>query len=137
MRYLEFGHSKDIVLLGARILLVVLFLIFGLPKISGFSGFTGYVASLGAPLPVIAAIIAVVMEVVASLAIILGFYTRPLALLFVVYTLGTAILGHAYWTMTGDEAHSNMIGFYKNISIIGGFLLLAVTGPGRFSLDKK
>ena len=137
MRYLEFGHSKDLILLIARILLVALFLIFGLPKIAGFSGFVGYMTSLGAPLPTLAAGIAVFMEVIASLAIMVGFYTRPLALIFVFYTLGTALMGHAYWSMTGDAQHANMINFYKNISIIGGFLLLTVAGPGRFSLDKR
>ena len=30
-----------------------------------------------------------------------------------------------------------MINFYKNVSIIGGLLLLALTGPGRYSLDRK
>jgi putative oxidoreductase len=39
--------------------------------------------------------------------------------------------------MTGDAVHPNMINFYKNISIIGGFILLAFTGPGTISLDKK
>ena len=137
MRYLEFGNSQNIILLIARVLLVALFLIFGLPKLSGFSGLVGYMTSLGAPLPTFAAMISIFMEVVASIALIVGFYTRPLALLFVFYTLGTALLGHAYWTMTGDAQHANMINFYKNISIMGGFLLLAVAGPGRFSLDKR
>jgi putative oxidoreductase len=29
-----------------------------------------------------------------------------------------------------------MINFYKNISIIGGLLLLFVTGPGKYSIDR-
>ncbi|SQC91571.1 Inner membrane protein yphA [Cedecea neteri] len=39
--------------------------------------------------------------------------------------------------MTGDAVMPNMINFYKNISIAGGFLLLAVTGPGAISVDKR
>jgi putative oxidoreductase len=31
----------------------------------------------------------------------------------------------------------NMINFYKNVSIIGGLLLLSVTGPGKYSIDRK
>jgi uncharacterized membrane protein YphA (DoxX/SURF4 family) len=30
----------------------------------------------------------------------------------------------------------NMINFYKNISIAGGFLLLAIVGPGAMSIDR-
>jgi putative oxidoreductase len=32
---------------------------------------------------------------------------------------------------------ANMINFYKNLAIIGGLLLLCVTGPGRYSLDRR
>jgi putative oxidoreductase len=28
-----------------------------------------------------------------------------------------------------------MDGFYKNLSIMGGFLLLCVTGAGKYSID--
>ena len=121
----------------ARIALAVLFIIFGFPKLTGFDGTVQYMTSLGTPAPMLAAIIAVVMEVPAAILIVLGFFTRPLAILFVFYTLGTAVIGHHFWNMTGDAVGPNMINFYKNISIAGGFLLLAVTGPGAISVDRR
>ena len=75
--------------------------------------------------------------VVAGLLIAIGFYTRPLALVFAAYTLATALIGHRYWALQGMEQYMAMINFYKNVSIIGGLLLLALTGPGRYSLDRK
>jgi putative oxidoreductase len=39
--------------------------------------------------------------------------------------------------MEGMEHYLSMINFYKNISIVGGLLLLSVTGPGKYSLDKR
>ena len=93
--------------------------------------------SLGTPMPMLAAIIAVVMEVPAAILIVLGFFTRPLAVLFVFYTLGTAIIGHHYWDMTSDAVVPNMINFYKNVSIAGAFILLAIVGPGAISLDRR
>lgn len=60
-------------------------------------------------------------------------FTRPLAVLFIFYTLGTAVIGHHYWDMTGDAVGPNMINFWKNVSIAGAFLLLAITGPGAIS----
>ncbi|HEY3984148.1 DoxX family protein [Cedecea sp.] len=137
LRYFDFGQSRSLILLIARIALILLFIIFGLPKISGFSGTVEYMAHLGTPLPTLAATIAVFMEVVAAILVIIGFFTRPLAILFVFYTLGTAIIGHHYWNMTGDAVMPNMINFYKNISIAGGFLLLAVAGPGAISVDRR
>jgi putative oxidoreductase len=137
MRYLSIDQRKDGLLLFARILLVVLFVIFGWQKLTGFSGTVAYMTSTGAPAPTLSAIIAIVMEFFVGIAIALGFYTRPLALLLALYTLGTALIGHHYWTMTGTEQYEAMINFYKNVSIIGGLLLLSTTGPGRYSLDKK
>ncbi|MFY9994692.1 MAG: DoxX family protein [Leclercia sp.] len=137
LRYFDFGQSRPLILLIARIAIVALFIIFGLPKMTGFDGTVQYMAKLGTPMPMLAAIIAVIMEVPAAILIVLGFFTRPLAVLFVFYTLGTAVIGHPYWDMSGDAVMPNMINFYKNISIAGAFLLLAVTGPGAISIDRR
>lgn len=133
----RFRPARHLLLLIGRIALVVLFIIFGYPKLTGFSGTVQYMTSLGTPMPMLAAIIAVVMEVPAAILIVLGFFTRPVAVLFVFYTLGTAIIGHHYWDMTGDAVMPNMINFYKNISIAGAFILLAIVGPGALSLDRR
>lgn len=131
----EAVRFSDSGILLARILLIWLFVMFGWPKLTGFSGTEAYMVHVGAPLPVLAAIIAVGMEFFAGIAILVGVLTRPLALLFVIYTLGTALIGHHYWTMTGAEQYMNKINFYKNVSIMGGFLLLYVTGAGKYSVD--
>lgn len=137
LRYFEFGESRHLFLLIARIALAILFIIFGFPKLTGFDGTVQYMTSLGTPVPMLAAIVAVVMEVPAAILIVLGFFTRPLAVIFVFYTLGTAVIGHHFWNMTGDAVGPNMINFYKNVSIAGGFLLLALTGPGAISIDRR
>lgn len=137
IRYFDFGSSRSLLLLIARIALVALFIIFGYPKLLGFQGTVQYMASSGAPVPMLSAIIAIIMEVPAAILIVLGFFTRPLAVIFIFYTLGTAVIGHHYWDMSGDAVVPNMINFYKNISIAGGFLLLAIAGPGSLSLDRR
>jgi putative oxidoreductase len=136
LRYFDFGAPALCCCLIARIA-VVFCLFFGYPKLLGFSGTVQYMASSGAPMPTLAAIIAVVMEVPAAILIVLGFFTRPLAVLFIFYTLGTAVIGHHYWDMTGDAVVPNMINFWKNVSIAGAFILLAIVGPGAISLDRR
>jgi putative oxidoreductase len=128
---------KDEVLLAARILLALLFLIFGWGKLTDYTGTVGYMAQAGAPMPPIAALVAITVEFFVSIAVILGVWTRPLAVLMAAYALATGFIGHHYWTMTGDERFANEINFYKNVSIMGGFLLLYVTGAGRYSVDGK
>ena len=137
MRYTLFEHRKDELILLARVLLMILFVIFGWSKLTGFAGTVAYMVSEGTPLPTVSAIIAVVMEFFVGIAIVIGFYTRPLALLLALYTLATAVIGHHYWTMLDGERMANMINFYKNISIAGGLLLLCITGPGKYSVDRR
>ena len=128
--------GKDVMLLVARVLIALLFLIFGWQKLLDYSGTVQYMTHAGAPLPALATVIAIIMEFFVSIAIILGAATRPLALLLALYTLATAFIGHHYWTMTGMAHFENEINFYKNISIIGGLLALYVAGPGCYALDK-
>ncbi len=133
-----FGADKirDEAILAARLLLLALFLIFGWQKLTNFTGTVGYMTATGVPLPHIAAIVAIIVEVFVAAALVLGICTRPLALLMAVYTLATGFLAHHYWTMTGMARFENEINFYKNLSIIGGFLLLYVTGPGKYALRR-
>jgi len=122
-------------ILAARLLLATLFLIFGWRKLRGFSGTVSQMVQLGVPTPVLAAAVATFMELPVAFAVAVGAFTRPSALLLVLYTLGTALIGHRYWTMTGAERVDSMDSFYKNFSIMGGFLLLYITGAGKYSID--
>jgi putative oxidoreductase len=125
----------DELILAARLLLATLFLIFGWRKLRDYSGTVSQLVQLGAPMPVLAAAVAIFMELLVAFAVAIGAFTRPSALLMFFYTLGTALIGHRYWTMTGADLVDSMDSFYKNLSIMGGFLLLYVTGAGKFSID--
>lgn len=125
----------DALILSARLLLSTLFLIFGWRKLRDHSGTVSQMVQLGVPMPALAAVVATFMELPVTFAIAVGAFARPAALLLVLYTLGTALIGHHYWTVTGAGRVDSMDGFYKNLSIIGGFLLLYVTGAGKYSVD--
>jgi putative oxidoreductase len=127
-------EASDVLILAARVLLMALFVITGWQKLANFHGTVAYMASTGAPVPTLSAAVSVAMELFVGIAIVLGIFTRPLALLFCAFTLGTALIGHRYWKLQGAERHANMLNFYKNLSIMGGLLLLAITGPGRYAL---
>jgi putative oxidoreductase len=89
----------------------------------------------GAPLPALSAVIAIFMELPVASAVAFGAFTRPSAALLALYTLGTALIAHRYWTAPGANKVDSMEGFYKNLSVVGGFLLLYITGAGRYSID--
>jgi putative oxidoreductase len=137
MRYTIFEQQRDGLILVGRILLMILFVISGWGKLTNLSSTIAYMTTEGVPLPTFASGIAVFMELFVGISLVVGFYTRPLALLFTLFVLATALVGHHYWTMPEPARGANMLHFYKNLSIIGGLLLLAVTGAGKYSVDRK
>jgi putative oxidoreductase len=84
---------------------------------------------------VLAAMVAIFMELPVSLAVAVGALTRLSAVLMALYTVGTSLVEHRYWAAKGGERLMSMENFYKNLSITGGFLLLYVAGPGKYSID--
>lgn len=127
---------RDVVLLLARLLLAVLFLVMGWGKLTDYSGAVAYMAQTHAPFPAISAAVATVTELGAGLALLAGALTTEVALALAVYTLVTGLIGHPFWSMSGMMRYDNMIHFYKNISIVGGLLALAAVGAGRFAVTR-
>ncbi len=128
------GFNNELIL-AARLLLATLFLIFGARKLRDYSGTVSQMVHEGLHLPVLATAISMVMELPVAFAVAIGAFTRPAAALMFFYTLGTALIGHHYWTVKDAGFVDSMDSFYKNLSIMGGFLLLYITGPGKYSID--
>lgn len=128
-------HINDELILAARLLLAALFLVFGFRKLRDLAGTVSQMAQLGLPMPRLAAGVSTFMELPVAFAVAVGAFAGVSTLLMFFYTLGTALIGHHYWTVTGADRVESMDGFYKNLSIMGGFLLLYVTGTGRYSID--
>lgn len=123
--------------LVGRILLALIFITSGFGKIMGFDGTVGYIASKGLPMASLAALIAIVIELGGGLAVALGFMTRWAALALAVFSVVAGFIFHTYWAVPADQVMMQQINFWKNISIAGGFLVLAAFGPGAISIDAK
>ncbi|WP_394790580.1 DoxX family protein [Rhodoferax sp.] len=120
-----------------RLLLAVLFLPAGIGKITGFAGTVGYIASAGLPLPTVAALIAIVVEVGGGLALIFGLCTRWVAIALSVFTLVASLGFHAFWAVPAEAVMVTQLLFIKNMAVIGGLLTLAAWGAGGWSLDSR
>ena len=116
--------------LAGRILLALMFLLAGISKITGYAGTAAYMASAGVPGALLPLVIA--LEVGGALAIIVGFQTRLVALALAGFSVVAAALFHSNFA---DQMQMTM--FLKNVSVAGGFLILAANGPGALSLDSK
>ena len=113
-----------------RVLISAIFLLSGISKVSAYAATQGYMAAMGLPGEILPLVIA--FEIGASVAIIIGFQTRLVALALVGFSLVTAVLFHGE---LGDQMQFIM--FMKNVAIAGGFLFLAANGPGALALDNR
>jgi putative oxidoreductase len=113
-----------------RILLVLIFLNSGIGKIGNFEGTAQYMAKFGMPFTSFFLFGAIVFELAGSLSVILGYFTRFGSLLILIFLIPTTLIFHTHF---GDRIQ--MIMFMKNVSMLGGCLLLFSAGPGRLSLD--
>jgi putative oxidoreductase len=130
--------NHNLAALIGRILLALMFLLAGIGKIgAGFAGTVGYIGSVGLPLPQALAVGTIVLEIVAALLLIVGWKTRWAALALALFTVAAAVLFHNYWAMPADKQMMQQIMFMKNLAVVGGLLMLAVAGPGAWSVDRR
>jgi putative oxidoreductase len=123
--------------LMGRLLLAALFLPAGLSKLSGFEGTVAYIGSVGLPFASVAAAAAVAVEILGSVALIVGFQTRIAAAVLAVFTLVASVFFHAFWAAAPEQAFMQQLLFFKNVGVMGGLLLLVSSGAGAWSLDAK
>lgn len=124
-----------VVLLG-RFLFALIFLMAG-P--SNFSKQTiAYGASQGVPLASVVVPFAGVLAIVGGLSILLGYRTKVGAWLIVAFLLPVTFMMHRFWAVSDPTtAQLQMIMFLKNVSMLGGALLISALGPGPLSLDAR
>jgi putative oxidoreductase len=132
-----------------RIAFVVIFILSGAQKLMDIPGtaamiqkavvlpdvITAYTPQLeqatGMTTPTMLAILAGAVEVGAAVLIAAGIATRFAALLLILFTIAATYYFHAFWMMSGAEREANMINALKNLSLIGGLLVLFAIGSWR------
>ena len=123
--------------LAGRTLLAVPFVVSGYGKIGAFAATAGMMAGKGLPAPEVLLALAIVVELGGGLALVIGWMTRWSALAILVFTVVATLVFHNFWAFPADQALMQQISFMKNLSIIGGLLLLVAFGPGRYAVDRR
>ena len=116
--------------LSGRVLLAMLFLDSGLGKIGAYTATMDYMAAAGVPGTLLPIVIA--LEVLGGVALMVGWKTRVMSVLLAGFTLLSGAIFHGD---LGDPM--NRIHELKNLSIVGGFMLVIANGPGPLSLDRR
>lgn len=120
------------VLLIARILMAIIFVLAGFGKLTDISGTAAYFAMYNLPATTVVAVIVGLIELLGGLAILVGFQTRIAAWVLAIFCIATALVAHRDWADM-----MQMINFQKNLAMAGGFLALSLTGAGPLSVDGR
>lgn len=119
-----------------RILVGVIFLLHGIPKLGGIGGFTGFLTSLGVPAPGLFAIIVIALEVGGGLLLILGLATRWVSLLFAIQMVVTTLLvklpNAGFIAPQGGGAGAEL-----DLLLLAAALILLTQGPGPLSIERN
>ena len=121
----------------ARILIGALFVTAGVRKAMVIAATAGYFAKLGFPAAEAMAWLAVLIEIGGGLLLIIGWQTRWVAWLLVLFTVVATGMAHRFWEFDAAQYNAQLNNFLKNIAIIGGLLMFATYGPGSASVDKR
>lgn len=120
--------------LVSRALIALLFVVAGYQKLTGFEGTAGYIGSLGVPLPVIATILVIIIEI--PVALMFVFCRKSLCIsgtVLIAFTVIATLLAHRDFSVG-----QNMIMALKNIAIIGGIMLaMCSCCCGKCSMSKN
>jgi len=123
--------------LAGRILLAAIFLTSGYAKLADPASAVGYMNMAGVPSADTLVYVAGTAELLGGLSILVGFLARLGALGLFLMLIPIQYYFHSFWTMEGAEAQTQMVQFMKNLTIMGGLLMLVASGPGRYSIDGR
>lgn len=133
-----------------RILIPLIFIVSGIRKLMNVEGIAKMLADNSVPIPdeiapylggmpkfQAAGYLVAAIEVICGLMILIGLKARWAALVLVVFLAGTIFFVHHFWDMPGDTFYSEMTQALKNLSIMGGLLLITAGGAGPGGMDRR
>lgn len=113
-------------------LLSLVFLGSAATKIADPAGTQAYMAAYGLPMTGVLLNGAIATELLGGVALLLGFKVRWMAVVLAGFLLSATLIFH---TNLGDQ--QQLLHFLKNLSILGGLVLVVKAGAGPYSLDRR
>jgi putative oxidoreductase len=130
------SSARPLILLAARVLYTAIFLMSGLNHFS--SKVVAYAAAAGVPFASLAVPASGLLALAGGLSILLGYRARIGAWLLVLFLVPVTLMMHKFWAVNDPMmAQLQMTMFMKNLSMLGGALLISQFGSGPWSLDSR
>lgn len=113
--------------LVARLLLAVIFFTSSVAKIFGWSSNVDYIRTKNLPGAQVLLACALAIELATWISLSTGIRARLVAAIAFAYMVPVTLIFHSFLSTQ----------FQKNLGIMGGLLMVAAYGPGRFALGEK
>jgi len=98
----------------------------------------GALAKLGFPMPEVMVWVAILIEVGGAALLILGWQTRRVAWLFILFVVIATLMAHRFWEFSDAAQYAAQLNnFLKNLAVLGGLLYIAAFGAGALSMDGR
>ncbi|MEO8683795.1 MAG: DoxX family protein [Devosia sp.] len=110
-------------ILLARLLLGGAFLIFGVRNIWNVDGLTAGLTARGLPLPRVAAIIGVALQIVGGALTAVGPFGAIGGLSLILFVVLATVLFHNFWDYSGPARATHLNAAIMNVGLAGAFLL--------------
>ncbi|MCH8023135.1 MAG: DoxX family protein [Candidatus Marinimicrobia bacterium] len=124
--------------LVGRILFSLMFIMSGMGHLTKSTGMAQYAGAMGVPAPTLAVIITGIMILLGGLSVLLGYKVKIGTILLVVFLIPTSFIMHPFWSIEDPmQSQMQMAMFMKNLSMLGGALLLYHFGTGPLSLEEQ
>jgi putative oxidoreductase len=133
---MDASSLADVGILAARVCLSVVYLWSGVAKLCDRVGGMAEVKALRLPAPSLCLALTILCQIDGGLMVLLGLWTRLGALVLLGFTVVATFIGHPFWRLAGGERVQQRTIALEHLAIVGGFILLVVTGGGAFSLDR-
>ena len=124
--------NPDLALLVLRLVLGIIMIYHGWPKLTNLGGTIEGFTGMGIPLPALSAIFATVAEVGGGLLLLLGVFTDIAGLLVAIDMLGAIIFVHAKNGFAVNDG-----GYEWPLALLAMGLAIALAGPGRYAVGRS
>lgn len=124
----------EVLLMVGRIMIGWIFVRYGWEQMMDIAAFANTLPRRG--IPALMGYIAAPIDFFGGLALVLGLGTRFVAPVMLVFTIVATFSSHAFWTYPVEQMRNQETHFWRNVTLMGGLILLFVHGGGRYALDR-